>query len=224
MVQINLLLQVLSVPIFNAWLTHPSEMVPMQRNFSFYRFKEKWNVHLRAPFTEHQTLTLKCDYKSSTSSSLPCTLQMYLFLICYILHTLDIKRPCTQVSCRIRGLTFGQSKRPNHFPRNSFAVISLPLLPPLCFHKCLHNLVEHFPQPITIRRGKENPALTPQRWCVQKEGMESKLKWFQRLLLLFWSRCLPYYNATVLFFLSFCFESIRFFVNCLGIAQAKLCQ
>lgn len=33
---------------------------------------------------------------------------------------------------------------------------------------------------------KENPALTPQRWCVQRKGMKGKLKWFQCLLLLFW--------------------------------------
>lgn len=70
-------------------------------------------------------------------------------------------RLCTQVSCWIRELTFGQSKSSNHFLGNSFGVISLPLLPPLCFHMCLHNLVEHFPWPITIRRGKENPVLTP---------------------------------------------------------------
>lgn len=141
----------------------------------FTLFQRELKINFRAQLKEHQTLTLQCDYKLSTFNSLPCA-SKFIFLIYYILHTLNITRLCTQVSCWIRGLTFGQSKRPNHFLRNSFAVISLPLLPPLCFHMCLHNLVEHFPWPITIRRGKENPALTPQRRCVQKKGMEGKLK------------------------------------------------
>lgn len=99
--------------------------------------------------------------------------QIYLFNMLHSPHAMCL---CSQVSCRISGLTFGQSKGPNHFLRNSFAVISLPLLPPLCFLMCLHNLVEHFPWPITIRREKENPALTPQRRRVQREGMKGKLK------------------------------------------------
>lgn len=107
-------------------------------------FQRELKINFRAPFKEHQTLTLQHDYKLSTFNSLPCT-RKFIFLIYYILHTLNITCLCAQVSCWIRGLTFGQSKRPNHFLRNSFAVISLPLLPPLCFHMCLHNLVEHFP-------------------------------------------------------------------------------
>lgn len=137
----------------------------------FTLFQRELKINFRAQFKEHQTLTPQCDYKLSTFNSLPCT-SKFIFLIYYILHTLNITRLCTQVSCWIRGLTFGQSKRPNHFLRNSFAVISLPLLPPLCFHMCLHNLVEHFPWPITIRRGKKNPALTPQRWFLQKRQIE----------------------------------------------------
>ena len=154
--------------------THPSKMAP--RWFSvvltihyFTLFERELKINFRAPFEEHQTLTLQCDYKLSTYNSLPCTSKL-IFVIYYILHTLNIRRLCTQVSCWIRGLTFGQSKSSNHFLRNSFAVISLPLLPPLCFHMCLHNLVEHFPWPITIRRGKENPALNPQEMVCGEKG------------------------------------------------------
>lgn len=99
----------------------------------FTRFQRELKINFSAPFKEHQTLTWHCDYKLSTFNSPPRT-GKFIFLIYYILHTLNITRLCTQVSCRIKGLTFGQSKRPDHFLRNSFAVISLPLLPPLCFH------------------------------------------------------------------------------------------
>lgn len=89
-----------------------------------------------------------------------------IFLINYILHT--------HVSCWIRWLTFGQ-KGPNNFLRNSFVVISLPLLPPLCFHMCLHFW-----------------------WC---NFHSLKLKTFQCLSLLYWLYCFLWYNSTVVFFL-----------------------
>lgn len=163
----------------------------------FTPFQSELITNLRAPFKEHQTLTLQCDYKWSTFNYLPCT-SKFIFLINYILHTLSIRRLCTQVSCWITGRTFGQSKRPNHFLRNSFAVISLPLLPPLCFHMCFRNLVEHFPCPITIRRGKENPALTPpETVCAEKENGR-QIEMISMLIIIV---CLQYYNATVAFFL-----------------------
>lgn len=154
-------------------LPQQCSVVPAIHHYT--QFQRELKINSSAPFKQHQTLTLQCAYKLSTFNSLAYATK-FIFLIYYILHTINIVCLCTQVSCWIRGLTFGQSKRPNHFLRNSFAVISLPLLPPLCFHMFLHNLVEHFPWPITIRREKENPALTPQRWCVQSEGMKGKLK------------------------------------------------
>lgn len=56
-------------------------------------------------------LTLQRDYKWSTFNSLPCTSKI-IFLINCNLHTLNIMCFCSQVLCSIRGLTFGQSRRP----------------------------------------------------------------------------------------------------------------
>lgn len=98
---------------------------------------------------------------------------IYLFNTLHSSYSKHRVRFCTQVSCWIRGLTFRQSKRANHFVRNSFVVITLPLLPPLCFHVCLHNLVEHFPWPITIRKGWKIPHWPPRDGVCRKQEWEA---------------------------------------------------
>lgn len=112
-------------------VTRPSSVVLTTHYFT--QFQSELETNLPVPFKEHQTLTLQRDYKWSTFNSPGCTNKL-IVLINGIIHTLNIRPLCSQVWCWIRGLTSGQSKRPSYFRRKTFVVISLPLLPPLCFH------------------------------------------------------------------------------------------
>lgn len=148
---------------------------------------------------------------------------MYLFNILHIPYSY-YANPCTQVPCWIRGLTFELSKSPNHFLRNSFAVIILPLLPPLCFHMCLHSWLSTFHGPSQLVESRKY-FTDPPREPVHGKG-KRKANWNDFNAYYYCSHCSACHIIMPLFFslLSFCFESTHFFVNCLGIAQAKPCQ
>lgn len=96
----------------------------------FTHFQSELKTNLPVPFKEHQTLSLQRGYKWSPFNS-PGYTNKLIVLINDIIHTLTLGP--SVLSWRW-GLSSGQSKRPNHFLRNTFVVISLPLLPPFCFH------------------------------------------------------------------------------------------